>query len=296
MGKTKDERIRVALGRAWSDHLSTVQQHLPGALAGRDSETLHQLRVALRKTRALLTLFRATLPQAAPFKDEFKWLAGATGEVRDLDVLSARARRHATAPATAAHAKPVMARLQQERIAAQQQLRTILRSQRARDLLENWRQFLATLPTRTDLPPAADVATWTSLKPLLIKHSRRLLQEGIAMDSATDPHRLHELRIRGKRLRYLLESFDELVEKHGVDRLARKLRKLQTVLGEHQDAAVAATRWRTLAQTLAEQGSMTPGTQALLEEWTTAASVQQRESRAALAEALTKFAKACKCL
>jgi CHAD domain-containing protein len=287
--------IREALALAWGNHLEALKQHLPGAMAGGDSEELHQFRVALRKTRALLTLFRDTLPEAASFKDEFKWLATATGAVRDLDVLSAQAlRRTAALGVIAAHATPIVEELRYERAAALKKLGATLRSKRARSLVESWQRFLAALPARTDLRPATDVPAWTSIKPLVIKQSRRLLQEGLAVD--TDPHDLHELRIRGKRLRYLLESFDAEVERHGVDRLAKKLRTLQTVLGNHQDATVAAARWQVLAQTLGRRGTTTPGTQALLEEWIAQAETEQAECRAAFSEALAKFARACKCL
>lgn len=297
MDTVQHDSIRNALGLAWNAHLAAMRQHLPGAQAGKDSEELHRFRVALRKTRALLTLFRPLLPQATRFRDDFKWLAAATGEVRDLDVLSAHAQRSTTTlGVTAAQATPVLEELRIERVAAQKKLSATLRSSRTRGLLESWRQFLATLPTRTDLSTATDVPTWTAINPLVIKQSRRLLQEGLAVDADTDPHNLHELRIRGKRLRYLLESFDALVEQHGVGPLGKKLRKLQTVLGEHQDAAVAAERWQSLAVSLAQRGTMTPATQVLLAEWIEEAHEKQKASRAALIAALKKFARACKCL
>jgi CHAD domain-containing protein len=293
MTKARHDSIRNVLAQAWSAHLVALEQHLPGARAGKDSEELHQFRVALRKTRALLKLFRGTLPQAYGFKEDFKWLAGATGAVRDLDVLTARARHSAaTLGVTAAHVAPIIKELRSERVAAQKQLGATLRGSRARDLLESWRQFLDTLPARADLSLAADVPAWTAINPLIIKQSRRLLQEGLAIDSSTDPHNLHELRIRGKRLRYLLDSFNALVEQHDVDPLAKKLRRLQTVLGEHQDASVAAARWAMLGR----RHTVTADTQALLQKWIEEATEKQGESRKAFASALEKFARACKCL
>lgn len=293
MTKARHDSIRNVLAQAWSGHFAALQQHLPGARAGKDSEELHQFRVALRKTRALLKLFRKTLPQAYTFNEDFKWLAGATGEVRDLDVLAAHAQHNAAAlGVTAAHVAPIIKELRKERVAAQKQLGATLRDNRARDLLESWRQFLDTLPERTDLSPVADVPAWTAINPLIIKQSRRLLQEGVAIDSSTDPHNLHELRIRGKRLRYLLESFDALVQQHDVAPLAKKLRRLQTVLGDHQDASVAAARWEMLGR----RETMAQGTQVLLHAWIEAAKEKQAGSREAFASALEKFARACKCL
>lgn len=295
MATAQHDSIRQSLGVAWSAHLDSIHQHLPATLAGIDSEELHQLRVALRKTRALLRLFRKTLPQAERFKDDFKWLAAATGEVRDLDVLIMHAQRStATLGVTESHATPIIGKLRRERVAAQKKLGATLRGQRSRDLLEHWRQFLAILPTRTDLSPAADVPASTTVALLVIEQSRRLLQEGLIVGTGTDPHELHELRIRGKRLRYLLESFDDLIDLQRMEPLGRKLRKLQTVLGGHQDAVVAAERWQTLAKMLRRRGDANAGALALLDEWTTEAKTQQLESREALAQALAKFARACR--
>lgn len=294
MATVRQDSIRDALELAWSAQLARLQQHLPGAQAGADSEELHQFRVALRKTRALLKLFRKTLPQAARLEDEFKWLAAATGPLRDLDVLMAHAQHSATAlGVTAAHVTPIIEALHNERGIARKKLGTILRSNRTRDLLESWRQFLAALPARTDLSPAIDIPAWSAINPLVIKQSRRMLQEGLAIDADTDPHAIHELRIRGKRLRYLLESFDRSIYRKRVKSLRKKLRKLQTLLGAHQDAVVAAQRWRQLAAKLATRKDIPQDTIALLAHWEIAERERQNECRAELPGALQKLAVAC---
>jgi CHAD domain-containing protein len=69
----------------------------------------------------------------------------------------------------------------------------------------------------------------------LRKRGRKLARHK-AVPAATA---LHELRIRAKRLRYLLEFLGELTGRPG-RRLVKRLVRLQDLLGEHQDAVVAA--------------------------------------------------------
>jgi CHAD domain-containing protein len=295
MATTRQDSIRNTLGLAWNAQLADLQRHLPGAQAGVDSEELHQFRVALRKTRALLKLFRKTLPQTARLNGEFKWLAAATGPVRDLDILIAHAQHSATTlGVTAAHVTPVIDALHIERAIARKKLGTILRSNRTRDLLESWRQFLAALPARTDLAPSIDVPAWTAINPLVIKQGRRMLQEGLAIDADSYPHAIHELRIRGKRLRYLLESFERSAYRKRVESLRKKLRRLQTLLGAHQDAIVAAHRWRQLAEKLGKRNDIPRDTIALLASWETAEKERQGKCQSKLRGSLKKLAKACR--
>ncbi|RIX40052.1 MAG: CHAD domain-containing protein [Rhodocyclales bacterium GT-UBC] len=66
------------------------QANLHGALASENPEFVHQYRVALRRLGTLLRIFKPLLPKSfsAYWTNEFKRLAGVTGEIRDLDVMS----------------------------------------------------------------------------------------------------------------------------------------------------------------------------------------------------------------
>src|SRR5579862_4043555 len=73
--------------------LRAVLANDPGTRLGRDSESLHDMRVAVRRTRALL---RAGEPlytnDVTAFAEELRWLGEELGAGRDLDVLSDRLR------------------------------------------------------------------------------------------------------------------------------------------------------------------------------------------------------------
>nr|WP_318030353.1 CHAD domain-containing protein [Rhizobium ruizarguesonis] len=60
----------------------------------RNSEALHQARVALRRLRSAFSLFRPLLMGDEPkrIQEELRWLAGVLGEARNLDVLLMKAK------------------------------------------------------------------------------------------------------------------------------------------------------------------------------------------------------------
>ncbi|HSD62075.1 MAG TPA: CYTH and CHAD domain-containing protein, partial [Burkholderiales bacterium] len=84
--------------------LVQLQANEDGMLEGRDPEYLHQMRVALRRLRSALGMFRAVLPREAlePPAQELKWLAGRLGPARDWDVFLGETLPRVAAPAGAA--------------------------------------------------------------------------------------------------------------------------------------------------------------------------------------------------
>ena len=78
----------VAVARLLLRLLDTLELNVDGVLRDIDTEFLHDLRVAVRRTRSAIKLLGAVLPAdlAEHFKGEFKWLGDVTTPVRDLDV------------------------------------------------------------------------------------------------------------------------------------------------------------------------------------------------------------------
>jgi CHAD domain-containing protein len=82
--------------------------------------------------------------------------------------------------------------------------------------------------------------------------ARRMVREGQAIGDGTPPEALHELRKRGKELRYLLELFGGLWPEEEVKPRVAQLKRLQDVLGRFQDREVQATFLRSLSGELAQ--------------------------------------------
>jgi triphosphatase len=77
--------------RVLREQFAVFLAHEPGTRIGEDPEELHDMRVAARRMRAAMKIFEMPLPvRAQRFRNELKWIAGALGEVRDLDVQLAR--------------------------------------------------------------------------------------------------------------------------------------------------------------------------------------------------------------
>jgi hypothetical protein len=86
-------------------------------LATLDGETLHQMRVSLRRLRSALRLFQPlTSPQLA-LEAGLRDLSGALGAARDLDVLLDKARAHVATlpPESAGSLDPLLARFPAQR-------------------------------------------------------------------------------------------------------------------------------------------------------------------------------------
>ena len=77
------------------------------------------------------------------------------------------------------------------------------------------------------------------------------------MKHAADAHHpgelLHRARKAGKRARYAAEAAAPALGKKG-SKLAKRASRLQTLLGEHQDAVVATELLRRIADQVADEG------------------------------------------
>jgi CHAD domain-containing protein len=83
---------------------------------------------------------------------------------------------------------------------------------------------------------------------------RRVLKEGRAIDDASPPPQLHELRKDCKKLRYLLELFGSLYPADRLDALIKALKSLLYTLGAYQDLAVQAHHLEAFAEQMAAAG------------------------------------------
>ncbi|MGA2927125.1 MAG: CHAD domain-containing protein, partial [Solirubrobacteraceae bacterium] len=124
-----------------------------------------------------------------------------------------------------------------------------VRSERADTLRSRWRAFLELLPA---LPVAARPDAERPIGELsgerVSKVYRRMVRMGRAIDASSPPEDYHELRKKGKELRYLLELFGApLYPTEVVKPMVKSLKGLQDVLGRHQDREVQVAslhRWR----------------------------------------------------
>ena len=263
-------RLRGMLERQYSQLL----RHDPGVRLDLDPEDVHGMRVAARRARAVLRAARPILdPEwSEPLRDELKWLGGALGRRRDLDVLVGRLRRQIDEleqpERTAAGA--LVDLLADERETAQAIALDALGSERYYTLLDGLEGA-----ARGPRVRRGEV----SLRKLAQDEYKRLHKaaEQLGPDSTDDE--LHRARILGKRARYTAELAETEVGKPA-RRFVARAKALQDVLGAHQDAIVLEARLRGLLADLGSPGAAFAAGRLVEQE-----RERRRETRAALPKA-----------
>jgi CHAD domain-containing protein len=212
-----------------------VRQDVPDAV--------HQMRVAIRRMRSALQAYGPVVDRAATreLTDELKWLAGVLGEARDLEVLHDRFTRAVDGLPDELVIGPVKARLTHYFAGRETDAHTAmiaaLDSDRYLALLAAIDRLLAD-PSLTRL---ARVKARKELATLVGRTFRRVDRHVRAADQRSDEERdveWHEARKAGKRLRYATEAAAPVLGAPA-DRLVKRVKKVQELLGDHQDAVVA---------------------------------------------------------
>jgi CHAD domain-containing protein len=238
--------VRAKLDR----EIRALLAYEPGTRSGADPEDLHQMRVALRRMRSVLKLSGELVGDGAePVRAELGWLGQSLGEVRDHDVLIGHLREviadFEVRDQPAGHR--LVSRFVTERATAKRRLTRALSSARYSTLLHE----VSLLTRGREVSPAAD-SPKHDLVAGLAKPHRKLAKAVRALPADPPDDDLHALRIHGKKLRYAAELAQTSAKKKQAARIKNLLKAtkdFQTVLGDHQDAVIAAERMRTVLDT-----------------------------------------------
>jgi CHAD domain-containing protein len=268
----------AALATILTAQLDALEANLPGTIRDIDTEFLHDLRIAVRRTRSAIKLCGRALPAglASDFRAEFRWLGDLTTPTRDLDVyLLGYARMTAgLVAASPADLCPFHDYLVRSRAAQHRRLAAGLRSARFARLTTSWRAALE------DVRPARKRPTVAQLAAARIGAAqRKALEAGQLINAASPPESLHELRKRCKVLRYLVEMFGSLHDPGQRWQAVRELRALQDCLGAFQDAEVQQAKIRAFASQLLADRSVPAETLLAMGEIAAGLAVAQREAR-----------------
>lgn len=230
------ELIRTRLHMQFRQMLS----HDPGTRLGRDSEALHQMRVSTRRTRAILRAVRSFLAPEwnEKARQEVGWIGSLLGEVRDWDVLLEYFRREFSDLSAEDHQafQTILKQFEDQRSIARARLLQGLRSERYLDLLNFFESSMTRLPFQPDS---------TSIPDLSRKAFHKLDKFVNATGCRFPPDDLHRTRILLKRARYTVELAQPFLGKKA-GRFLRQAKRLQELLGHHQDAVVAEDRLASL--------------------------------------------------
>ncbi|HWM21894.1 MAG TPA: CHAD domain-containing protein [Ilumatobacteraceae bacterium] len=237
----------------------TIVANWQGTIDRVDPEFLHDLRVAVRRTRTIVTQGKRVLPPAVVEQagERFAALGSLTGPVRDLDVYLIEWQSY-TEPLGAdamAALEPVRAVLARRRDEAHAALVAAMRSDAAAELMAAWRAWLND-PAGDEVPNVhADRALGKVVAKRIARVHATLVEDGRRIGPDTAAAEIHDLRKDAKKLRYLLECFASLLPKAPRKAFVRPLKALQDNLGEHQDAEVHIATLRAIAGELHDLGA-----------------------------------------
>lgn len=228
------------------------------ALDGSDPEGIHQMRVATRRLRSALLLFRAFLPDDSRdwLSGEVKWLGNELGAARDWDVFLADLLAPVEAALGQGHGTEIAEDLARLRTAAEAQrsqaydrARAAIRSPRYTTLQlrlgawierKGWRdQPVNEMSVRLFLPVI-------ELADSLLTHRHKQARKRGKGFAHLAPEARHNLRITLKKLRYAVEFFQSLHDEKPVRRYLEHLGGLQDRLGHLNDVTTAARLLRDL--------------------------------------------------
>jgi inorganic triphosphatase YgiF len=232
-----------AIARNCLDHLLANERCL---VATRNAEALHQMRVALRRLRSAMKVFRRTVagPDLDAARTDLRWLLGILGPARDDYVFLA----DIIEPVIAAHPEtgPLAA----------------LRAEWAEQAERNATAALSAIGGTRYTGLLLALAAWVEdgawlgrpdntlrggvigpyARRILSRQHTRLLNTGGDDLTALAPADLHQVRIFGKQVRYAAEFFAPLYPARTTDPFLDILNRLQDTLGQLNDIAVAGAR------------------------------------------------------
>lgn len=240
-------RPETTVGQVLLDRIeaqAVVLAGLDDAVRADEPDAVHRMRVACRRLRSALRTFRRLLAPGAVdgLVADLRWLGAALGRARDSEVLAERLVAQARGLPAACGPERVAGALQRWGEAEYRRVRpevvAALDSPRRRVLAEALTTLLADPPLRRRAARAAV----PELSRVAAREQRRTAERvraALAADPEDRDRALHEARKAAKQARYAGEVAEPAVGP-AAERYVERMKAVQEVLGEHQDAVVAA--------------------------------------------------------
>jgi CHAD domain-containing protein len=211
------------------------------AVRAEADDAVHQMRVSARKIRSLLQAAPDSfgLADDAPIVDELRELGNVMGVARDAEVLADRYRSALDDVPPELVRGPIRERLvdgaEQRYRAGLRHALSALRLPRYFRLLDDLDAMVGEAPSAGREPAPATVAAAGKKVYKAAKAARR------AAGGADRDDAIHRIRKRAKRLRYTADAT-------GAKKVSKRAKKLQSLLGDHQDSVVSREHLAQQAQ------------------------------------------------
>ena len=248
-GVLPDDSMVLAARKIFTFYFLTLLRYEPGTRLGEDPEDLHKMRVATRRLRAAVRVFQRHVGKSRlkPHLKRIRKTARMLGRVRDLDVAQAKLLGYLKSMNVPDAPDSVLYRQwEAARQAMRAELLAYLDGESYQRFKIQFAEFLDGLDGWEPVRFSGDAARPQRVRHLAPVEIYRRLAEFRAYDDVLPGHDVplvcyHNLRITGKRLRYTLEFFREVLGPEAETAITR-LKVLQDHLGDLQDAVVMIER------------------------------------------------------
>ncbi|WP_291995745.1 CYTH and CHAD domain-containing protein [Candidatus Accumulibacter sp. ACC003] len=215
--------------------LTQLQANEGGARSSKAPEFIHQARVAMRRLRSAIRLWKSLLPEdyISNFDARWRTLANQLGDTRNWDVFLTEI----LPPISKAF--PEHGELQQIAKNAANKLTACRKSAQAAITAPAYSQLLLEFTAATLSLPEKKKPKLAAFAPASLKKRARRVAELAALTKDSHPEARHELRIALKRLRYALEFLAPLFPARGMQRYLQSATGLLDLLGRMNDFSVA---------------------------------------------------------
>jgi inorganic triphosphatase YgiF len=221
--------------------LAQIQANESGVVQSHDIDSLHQMRIGLRRLRSALGLFQEMIVLPEELQQELDWLSDRISAARDWDVLATRTLETIRIENAAGNLEDVRKAALEKAAELHQVAAEAVDSVRYTRLVLSFSRWLQGREWRESLPQLKGKGLKKQLKTfstdMLRRDKRRLGKRGRQLQEA-DPHARHRVRIAAKKMRYDTEFFQSLYSSKETKQYVTALAELQDQLGWLNDVAV----------------------------------------------------------
>ncbi|MCE2471399.1 MAG: CHAD domain-containing protein [Anaerolineae bacterium] len=255
-----NDHVAEASRKVFLGQLLRMKAQEAGSRTGEDIESVHKMRVAVRRMRSLLRLVSEYHQSKTIAKTEKKLrqIARALGAIRDLDVLILELQHFSAAlsPDAQQQTNALISRLERRRAKRRKRLNTFFDSkgyERSLRQLESFAENPGERARRLKRPH--EPHELRHVLPLLLHQRLARVRAYDTVLPASDDKRLHALRVECKRLRYALEFFAPVLGS-SVDGFLALIKAMQDTLGRINDIAVFVSQLQGLDELSPEQAAL----------------------------------------
>lgn len=252
---TKDDRIIDALHSILGSNIDALIALEQEVRTGNDLETLHQIRVVIRKMRVSLSFFQSFIPtnQYKQMHTQLRSIFKSLSVERDIDVtihlLEIEMKKQ---PKKTDVLQDAMKWLTSQKTEKHQNTITVFDSEQYSQTIGFIKRFISDTPYN-QLPANAYFTVEDTVPQMLQQSWKNLRKRGNALTLKSHDEKFHDTRLACKKMRYICESLTSVYGSATAD-FIKNMKSVQSKLGTLQDTVTAQTVLQPYTEFLRSKG------------------------------------------